>query len=77
MTAIQSISNLVLQKNYLFICAFFPWVILLSLQNAATAYAESAPLSWNAVYAADLEGYVVYWSTTSINSADFTGYEEC
>ncbi|MCD4755653.1 MAG: PKD domain-containing protein [Deltaproteobacteria bacterium] len=77
MTAIKSIPNLVSLKNYLFICAFFPWVILLSLQNAATAYAESAPLSWNAVYAADLEGYVVYWSTTSINSADFTGYEEC
>ncbi len=77
MTAIQSISNLVSPKIYLFICAFFSWIILLSLQNAATAYAESAPLSWNAVYAADLEGYVVYWSTTSINSADFTGYEEC
>jgi hypothetical protein len=43
----------------------------LSPQNAATAYAESATLSWDAVYAPDLEGYVVYWGTTSIN------YDEC
>ncbi|MCK4425940.1 MAG: PKD domain-containing protein, partial [Deltaproteobacteria bacterium] len=77
MTAIKNITNLFSLKFYLFICAFFSWAILLSPQSAATAYAESATLSWNAVYAADLEGYVVYWGTTSINSADFTGYEEC
>ena len=77
MTAIKSIPNLISPKIYLFICAFFSWIILLSPQNAATAYAESATLSWDAVYAPDLEGYVVYWSTTSINSANFTGYEEC
>jgi len=77
MTAIKSIPNLISPKFYLFICAFFSWIILLSPQNAATAYAESATLSWDAVDAPDLEGYVVYWSTTSINSADFTGYEDC
>ncbi|MEA1866505.1 MAG: PKD domain-containing protein [Thermodesulfobacteriota bacterium] len=49
----------------------------MSPQNAATAYAESATLSWDAVNASDLQGYVVYWSTTSINSANFTDYEEC
>ncbi|PXF56579.1 MAG: hypothetical protein C4B58_12915 [Deltaproteobacteria bacterium] len=77
MTAIRSIPNLISPKNYLFICAFFSWIILLSPQNAATAYAESATLSWDAVNAPDLEGYVIYWSTASINSANFTGYEEC
>ncbi len=77
MTAIKSIPNLISPKFYLFICAFFSWIILLSPQNAATAYAESATLSWGAGNAPDLEGYIVYWSTTSINSADFTGYEEC
>jgi hypothetical protein len=71
MTAMKSIPNLISPKFYLFICAFFSWIILLSPQNAATAYAESATLSWDAVYAPDLEGYVVYWGTTSIN------YDEC
>jgi len=77
MTAIKSITNLFPTKFYLFICAFFSWIILLFPQSAATAYAESTTLSWDAVDAPDLEGYVVYWGTTSINSAGFTGYEEC
>jgi hypothetical protein len=77
MTAIKSITNLFFPKFYLFICAFFSCAILLFPQSAATAYAESATLSWDAVNAPDLEGYVVYWGTTSIHSAGFSGYEDC
>jgi PKD repeat protein len=77
MTAIKSITNLPNSPFYLFIVAFFLWIILLFPQSAKTSYAESATLSWDAVDAPDLEGYVVYWGTTSINSPGFSGYEDC
>jgi PKD repeat protein len=77
MTAIKSTTNLFSTKFYLFVVAFFSWIILLFPQSAETAYAESVILSWDAVDAPNIEGYVAYWGTTSINSPDFSGYEDC
>jgi PKD repeat protein len=77
MTATRSITYVFSPKFYLFIVAFFSWVILLFPQNAETAYAENVILSWDAVDEPDIDGYIVCWGTTSINSPDFYGYENC
>jgi PKD repeat protein len=76
MTAIKSTTNLFSTKFYLFVVAFFSWIILLFPQSAEIAYAENVILSWDEVDAPDLEGYVAYWGTSSINSLGFSGYEE-
>jgi PKD repeat protein len=77
MTAIKSTTNSFITKFYLFVVAFFSWIFLFFPQSAETAYAENMILSWDAVNAPNLEGYVAYWGTTSINSPDFLGYENC